>query len=332
MYKDWLYFETPDCHLICLNAKDGKVRWDVELADAKLGYFATMAPLVVQRPRHRRRLRRRHRHSRLPRIASIPKPAKCSGAGTPQPKPGEPGSETWPKDGDAIAHGGGMTWMTGTYDPELNLLYWGTGNPNPVLAGDGRAGRQPVHLLDRRAEPRHRQTGLVFPALAARHARLGRRADAGAVRRRFQRRARASCWRRPAATATSSCSTAPPASTCSPRRSSTPTGRPASISRGRPIAEARERAEARWRAGRAGLRRRHQLDGAQLRSRHRLVLRQRAPHLQHLLYDRRRQAGRLGRPRPQPLGGLRLSKPSTTRPARSAGSTRSATAKASPAS
>src|SRR5205807_88506 len=57
-----------------------------------------------------------------------------------EPDPGQPGSETWPKDSDAILHGGGMTWMTGTYDPELNLLYWGTGNPNPVLAGEGRPG------------------------------------------------------------------------------------------------------------------------------------------------------------------------------------------------
>ena len=47
MYKDWLYFETPDCHLVSLNAKDGKQRWKVELGDVKLGYFATMAPLVV---------------------------------------------------------------------------------------------------------------------------------------------------------------------------------------------------------------------------------------------------------------------------------------------
>jgi alcohol dehydrogenase (cytochrome c) len=57
-----------------------------------------------------------------------------------EPDPGQPGSETWPKDSDAILHGGGMTWMTGTYDAQLNLLYWGTGNPNPVLAGEGRAG------------------------------------------------------------------------------------------------------------------------------------------------------------------------------------------------
>jgi alcohol dehydrogenase (cytochrome c) len=57
-----------------------------------------------------------------------------------EPDPGEPGSETWPKNTDAILHGGGMTWMTGTYDPGLNLLYWGTGNPNPVLAGEERPG------------------------------------------------------------------------------------------------------------------------------------------------------------------------------------------------
>jgi alcohol dehydrogenase (cytochrome c) len=57
-----------------------------------------------------------------------------------EPKPGEPGSDTWPKGTDAITHGGGMTWITGTYDPQLNLTYWGTGNPQPVLNGDTRPG------------------------------------------------------------------------------------------------------------------------------------------------------------------------------------------------
>src|SRR5438067_1667210 len=55
------------------------------------------------------------------------------------PAPGEPGSETWPAP-EAAARGGGGTWMTGTYDPELNLLYWGTGNPNPDYYGDDRKG------------------------------------------------------------------------------------------------------------------------------------------------------------------------------------------------
>jgi PQQ-dependent dehydrogenase (methanol/ethanol family) len=56
-----------------------------------------------------------------------------------EPGAGEPGSETWP-DAEARGHGGGMTWMTGTYDPDLRLIYWGIGNPNPVHAGEGRKG------------------------------------------------------------------------------------------------------------------------------------------------------------------------------------------------
>ena len=139
MYENWLYFETPDCRLISLNAKDGTVRWNIELADWKLGYFATMAPLVV------------HDHviagvsgdvTDLPGflVSLDPETGKVQWKWNTAPKPGEPGAETWPEQGDAITHGGGMTWMTGTYDPELNLIFWGTGNPNPVLAGAGRMG------------------------------------------------------------------------------------------------------------------------------------------------------------------------------------------------
>ena len=47
MYKGWLYFMRPDGHLISLNAKDGTVRWDVQIADVTKGYWTTMAPLVV---------------------------------------------------------------------------------------------------------------------------------------------------------------------------------------------------------------------------------------------------------------------------------------------
>jgi len=139
MYKNWLYFTTPDAHLVCLDAKDGKVRWDVELADAKLGYFSTMAPLVI----------RDHVIAGVSGdvtdvrgfLKSIdPETGETQWTWYTDPDPGQPGSETWPKDSDAILHGGGMTWMTGTYDPDLNLLYWGTGNPNPVLAGEGRPG------------------------------------------------------------------------------------------------------------------------------------------------------------------------------------------------
>ena len=56
------------------------------------------------------------------------------------PKPGEPGSETWPADGEAWARGGGNCWLTGTFDPETNLLYVGTGNPAPDFDGEVREG------------------------------------------------------------------------------------------------------------------------------------------------------------------------------------------------
>ena len=139
MYKNWLYFTTPDAHLVCLDAKDGAVRWIVELADPKLGYFSTMAPLVI----------RDHVIAGVSGdvtdirgfLESLdPETGKIQWRWYTTPDPGQPGSETWPKDSDAILHGGGMTWMTGSYDPALNLLYWGTGNPNPVLAGDARPG------------------------------------------------------------------------------------------------------------------------------------------------------------------------------------------------
>ena len=139
MFKDWIYVTTPDAHLVCLNAKDGSERWSVEIADAKRGYFATMAPLVV---RNHILVGVSGDVTDLPGMlqALDPETGAVQWRWNTEPAPGEPGSETWPKDTDAILHGGGMTWMTGTYDPDLNLLYWGTGNPNPVLAGQDRRG------------------------------------------------------------------------------------------------------------------------------------------------------------------------------------------------
>lgn len=139
MYKNWLYFTTPDAHLVCLDAKDGSVRWIIELADPKLKYFSTMAPLVIRD------------HVIVGVSGDVtdlrgflesldPETGAIQWRWNTEPDPGQPGSETWPANSDAILHGGGMTWMTGTYDPGLNLLYWGTGNPNPVLVGEGRPG------------------------------------------------------------------------------------------------------------------------------------------------------------------------------------------------
>ena len=138
MYGSWLYFLSPDGWFISLNAKDGKERWKIQVADAKLQYFTTMAPLVVGNhvivgvggdamdvPGYLE--------------ARDPETGALQWRWNTEPRPAEPGAETWPNKG-AMEHGGGMTWLPGTYDPQLNLLYWGTGNPNPVFAGQGRKG------------------------------------------------------------------------------------------------------------------------------------------------------------------------------------------------
>jgi alcohol dehydrogenase (cytochrome c) len=128
MYKGWIYFTTPDCHLISLDAKTGKVRWDKTFADVSKGYWSTMAPLIV----------RDHV------IVGV------SGdfdnlQGFLQSFDADTGASQWrwdstPPAGTPNSATGGMTWMTGTYDPELNLVYWGTGNPTPVLNGTTRPG------------------------------------------------------------------------------------------------------------------------------------------------------------------------------------------------
>jgi alcohol dehydrogenase (cytochrome c) len=128
MYKDWLYFMTPDAHLICLNASDGTVRWNVAVADSQKGYWTTMSPLIV----------RNHVivgvsgdfDNLTGFLKSIdPETGKTQWRWDSTPPAGTPDATT-----------GGMTWMTGTYDPTLNLIFWGTGNPTPVLNGKARPG------------------------------------------------------------------------------------------------------------------------------------------------------------------------------------------------
>jgi alcohol dehydrogenase (cytochrome c) len=138
LYGNWLYFETPDCHLVSLDRKDGKLRWSKPICDLDQLYYASVAPVIVKNhvivgvsgddldiPGYL--------ESRDPETGEL------QWRWSVVPKPGEPGSETWPNE-DAMAHGGGMTWVPSTYDPELNLLYLGTGNPQPVIAGKARKG------------------------------------------------------------------------------------------------------------------------------------------------------------------------------------------------
>ena len=84
MYKGWLYFTTPDAHLISLDAKDGKVRWDKVVADVNKGYWTTMAPLVIRGHVHRGSLRATSIIFPAICARSMPRPARRNGSGTPR--------------------------------------------------------------------------------------------------------------------------------------------------------------------------------------------------------------------------------------------------------
>jgi alcohol dehydrogenase (cytochrome c) len=132
-----VFIATLDAHLLALDAATGAKIWDVEVADWRQGYSMTGAPLVVD--------------DRV--VVGIAGgdfgirgfiTAYSASDGTPQwkfytvPGPGDPGHETWGD--DSWQHGGVATWNTGAYDPSLGLIYWGTGNPDPVFNAKGRQG------------------------------------------------------------------------------------------------------------------------------------------------------------------------------------------------
>jgi alcohol dehydrogenase (cytochrome c) len=132
VYKDGVYLTTPDAHLVALDARDGKMRWDVVIADSKKGYWSTNAPLLV---RNHLLVGVSGDFDNLPgMLKSIdPETGSTQWIFYSTPPLGTPGSES----GGAM---GGQMWMTGTYDPQLNLVFVGTGNPTPVLNGPFRAG------------------------------------------------------------------------------------------------------------------------------------------------------------------------------------------------
>jgi alcohol dehydrogenase (cytochrome c) len=130
IYNGKLFRVTVDNHVLALDMTTGKQIWNQKFADAKDGYYSTSAPIVANGvlisgvaggesttrgfldgwdPDTGKKLWRRY---------TIP-------------APGEPGSETWPKNSDAWSQGGGPTWRSGSYDPQLDLVYWGTGNAEP---------------------------------------------------------------------------------------------------------------------------------------------------------------------------------------------------------
>ncbi len=135
VHEDSVFLTTPDAHLVALDVRDGSVKWNAEIADSARGYWSTTAPLLI---RDHLITGASGDFDNLPGILRSFDPA----TGAPQwtfystPPPGTP---------DSISGGatGGQMWMTGTYDPDLDLLYVGTGNPTPVLNGDARPGDNP---------------------------------------------------------------------------------------------------------------------------------------------------------------------------------------------
>jgi len=122
VYGNWLYFETPDCNLVSLNLKDGKERWHQSICDLDQYYFGSMAPLVVRNHiitgvSGDDRDPPGYIESHDPETGAL----QWRWYTVPQ-KMGDPGSETWPSE-EAMRHGGGMTWLTPTFDPDLNLIY-----------------------------------------------------------------------------------------------------------------------------------------------------------------------------------------------------------------
>jgi len=135
VYKDTVYLTTPDCHLVALKATDGTVKWDVVIADSAKGYWSSNAPLIVG---HHVLVGVSGDFDNLPgQLKSVdPDTGKTQWIFYSTPPPGA----TEPKSGGAT---GGQMWTTGTYDPDLNLVFVGTGNPTPVLNGDARPGNNP---------------------------------------------------------------------------------------------------------------------------------------------------------------------------------------------
>ncbi|MCI2419747.1 PQQ-dependent dehydrogenase, methanol/ethanol family [Saccharopolyspora sp. K220] len=137
--KGKVFMVTGNAHLLALDATNGKRVWDKTYGDVRAGESGTVAPLIVKN---------------MVIVGSSGGEFGVRGhldafdidSGEPVwrcymvPKPGEPGSETWPADGEAWARGGANCWVTSTFDPETNLLYVGTGNPAPDFDGAVREG------------------------------------------------------------------------------------------------------------------------------------------------------------------------------------------------
>jgi alcohol dehydrogenase (cytochrome c) len=125
---DTLFMGTLDAHLVALDARNGRLLWNVNVAEFAHGYSVSLAPLVVK-DKVIIGVGGGEYGIRGFVAAYDAATGKEAWRFNTIPGPGEPGSETW--SGDAWKSGGGSIWVTGSYDPVLNLTYWGVGNPGP---------------------------------------------------------------------------------------------------------------------------------------------------------------------------------------------------------
>ncbi len=134
---DALFMATVDAHLVAVDAKNGHVLWNNKLAEAAEGYAMTLAPLVVK-DKVIVGVAGGEYGVRGFVAAFEARTGKEAWRFNTIPGPGEPGHETW--HGDDWKHGSAAVWVTGSYDPDLNLMYWGTGNPGPDWNPEQRPG------------------------------------------------------------------------------------------------------------------------------------------------------------------------------------------------
>src|SRR3954447_4726827 len=132
-----VFVATLDCYLVALDRKSGLERWSTKVEDYKLGYSMTLGPLAI---------RGKVIVGTSGGEAGIRGWVDAYDAKTGErawrfltvPGAGEPGNDTWAA--ESWKTGGGSSWVTGSYDPDLNLVYWGIGNPGPDWNGDSRLG------------------------------------------------------------------------------------------------------------------------------------------------------------------------------------------------
>ena len=137
VWHNRVFMETDNAHLLCLDARSGNLIWDVAYANWNKNYGATSAPLIVK---DKVLVGTSGGDDGVRGFVAAYDAAtgKLAWRFWTIPGPGEFGSESWP--GELYLRGGGTTWMPGTYDPQLNLIFWGTSNPSPDFEGSVRPG------------------------------------------------------------------------------------------------------------------------------------------------------------------------------------------------